>query len=110
MSHFQTPGQKMAWLEARLNMLDALVRGLIAPDGTISQIPANFVGTLTEHEHTGAGDGGDLEFAPAVFADWKNSLDPGGVWEALDQLAERVQDLDTLTVPAVTMLFSGMEE
>ena len=43
-------------------------------------------------------------------ADWKNSVSPLLLWDAIDQLAERVQDLDTLTIPAVTMEMTGMEE
>lgn len=42
----------------------------------------------------GSGDAGDITYTPAVAADWDSDTDPGDVDNALDQLAERVDDLE----------------
>jgi hypothetical protein len=42
----------------------------------------------------GAGDASTVSYTPAVPADWDGSADPGDVSDALDQLAERVTDLE----------------
>jgi len=39
-------------------------------------------------------DAADITYTPAVAADWDSDVDPGDVDDALDQLAERVDDLE----------------
>lgn len=63
-------------------------------------------GYMTPAEHTAVGDSAPhhteahvhdasvVTYAPAVAADWDSSTDPGDVDNALDQLAERVADLE----------------
>lgn len=51
-------------------------------------------------DQTGEGsaihDGGDLTYTPAVLTDWDGDVDPGAIDDALDQLAERVDDNEAL--------------
>jgi hypothetical protein len=42
----------------------------------------------------GAVDAMDVTYTPLVLADWDTGLDPGDVDQALDQLAERVTDVE----------------
>jgi hypothetical protein len=42
----------------------------------------------------GGGDAADITFTPTVPADWDADIDPGNVDDALDQLAERVEDIE----------------
>lgn len=42
-----------------------------------------------------SGDASTVSYTPAVLADWDGSADPGETNDALDQLAERVKDLET---------------
>ena len=112
MSNFQNPYQKIAWLERRLNALESMVRRVIQPSGVVSTGTTGgptIVGVTLVHDHSGAGEGGKVEYAPAVYANWTSGLDPGGVWEALDQLAARVTVLDSSAPAAVTMMLMGME-
>jgi hypothetical protein len=55
-------------------------------------------------------DADDVSYAPAVLADWDGGADPGDVDDALDQLAERVDDneIDIAALPnsIVQMIFS----
>lgn len=51
-------------------------------------------------DFAGAGGGGvsdadDVTYTPTTLADWDGAADPGDVEQALDQLAERVTDLET---------------
>ena len=43
-----------------------------------------------------AQDASILTYTPSVTADWNSSIDPGDVDQALDQLAERVKDLEAV--------------
>jgi hypothetical protein len=42
----------------------------------------------------GTVDSDDVTYAPTTVADWDGSADPGDVEQALDQLAERVKDME----------------
>ncbi len=42
----------------------------------------------------GAVDAGDVTYTPTTAADWDSDTDPGNVDDALDQLAERVADVE----------------
>lgn len=56
---------------------------------------ATFV--LSQDSNTGGGgsvDASGVTFTPTTNADWDGSTDPGNVDDALDQLAERVTDLE----------------
>lgn len=55
---------------------------------------ANLIGAL-------APDAGDVTYTPAVAADWDSDADPGDLDDALDQLAERVDDLEAIS-PVLT--------
>jgi hypothetical protein len=43
---------------------------------------------------SGTVDADDVTYSPTTVADWDGSTDPGDVEQALDQLAERVKDLE----------------
>jgi hypothetical protein len=45
----------------------------------------------------GTPDAGDVTYTPTTAADWDSDTDPGNVDDALDQLAERVDDLEGAT-------------
>ncbi|MDP9192308.1 MAG: hypothetical protein M3P06_11475 [Acidobacteriota bacterium] len=56
-------------------------------------------GVPVVHEHTGTGEGGLVDataivYTPAVLTDWDGDADPGDVDDALDQLAERIDDVE----------------
>jgi hypothetical protein len=44
---------------------------------------------------SGVSDADDVTYTPTTLADWDGSADPGDVEQALDQLAERVKDMET---------------
>lgn len=46
-------------------------------------------------DHVHAGDAANVTYTPTVATDWDSDADPGDVDNALDQLAERVDDLET---------------
>jgi len=48
-------------------------------------------------------DASQVNFAPAVLTDWDSDTDPGQADDALDQLAERTDDLEAATHAAVTL-------
>lgn len=50
--------------------------------------------TLDDMVGGGGGDAADITYTPAVLADWDSDADPGNVDDGLDQLAERVTDLE----------------
>lgn len=55
--------------------------------------------TNATHDHSDAASGGAIDaavitYTPAVNTDWDSDADPGDVGNALDQLAERVDDLE----------------
>lgn len=54
------------------------------------RVPFPLGGAATSHAH----DATDVTYIPAVLADWIYTMDPGDVDDALDQLAERVTDLE----------------
>jgi hypothetical protein len=43
---------------------------------------------------SGASDAADLTYTPTTLTDWDADTDPGNADDALDQLAERVDDLE----------------
>lgn len=45
------------------------------------------------------GDAADLTYTPAEVTDWDSDTDPGNTDDALDQLAERVDDLESAPAP-----------
>lgn len=50
--------------------------------------------TLDDLVGGGGGDASDITYTPTVLTDWDSDTDPGDVDNALDQLAERVEDLE----------------
>lgn len=65
-------------------------------------------GDLPSHSHP-APDAGDVTYTPAVATDWAGDADPGDVDNALDQLAERVDDLEA-TPPGGVSTFVGLTD
>jgi hypothetical protein len=51
-------------------------------------------GIFDQSSTPGAVDADDVTYTPTTLADWDGSADPGDVEQALDQLAERVTDLE----------------
>lgn len=45
-------------------------------------------------EHTGTLDAADITFTPTTATDWNSDADPGDLDDALNQLAERVDDAE----------------
>lgn len=104
--------QRLQRAEVEIVALKSLLSRIALGDGTVRS-PSDggtTSGVPLPHDHGGTGEGDDLVFTPMVYADWENSVSPLLVWAALDQLAERVQDLDSLLVPEVTMMMTGMEQ
>lgn len=92
---------------ADVEMLKRRTRG-IKSDGSSPS-----TGTLPTHTHAGGGQGGLIDAAPLTYTpddvtDWTGSADPGGVADALDQLADRVTSSShapvTLAADADTLL------
>ena len=50
----------------------------------------------------GAPDSDDVTYTPTTLADWDGSADPGDVEQALDQLAERITDVEAASVAVAT--------
>jgi hypothetical protein len=51
-------------------------------------------GGIFDRSGTATVDADDVTYTPAVNADWDGSTDPGSTKDALDQLAERVTDIE----------------
>lgn len=54
----------------------------------------------------GAVDAADVTYTPLVLADWTDGIDPGQVDDALDELADRVQGLETLRPESIIVVCS----
>lgn len=68
-------------LEARLSKFSSKGTKLVgSPDTTVGVFPS---------------DASAVSYTPAVLTDWDGDADPGDTDDALDQLAERVDDLET---------------
>lgn len=52
---------------------------------------------VVDLETGGTPDAANVTYTPTTAADWDGGADPGDVDEALDQVAERVKDLETAT-------------
>jgi hypothetical protein len=53
---------------------------------------------FAHRDHIHAADAAAVTYTPAVAGDWDGDADPGDVDDALDQLAERTDDLETVTL------------
>ncbi len=102
----------IARLKAEVRGMRSLLAKVFTPDGQLRTDGSgtNETGVTKAHDHGGDGEGELVAFLPTVYADWENSVPPGGLQGALDQLAERLTDHVPLTIPAVTMEMTGMEE
>jgi hypothetical protein len=49
-------------------------------------------------------DAAKVTYTPAVATDWDSDADPGATDDALDQLAERVDDLEAITINVIVNL------
>jgi len=58
------------------------------------RVPFPLPGAARSHTH--AMDAADVTYTPGVLADWDYSNDPGDVEDGLDQLAERVTDIEAV--------------
>jgi hypothetical protein len=77
---------------------------------------ASTITTLTDWRHQTGGwfdrtgsvsvDADDVTYTPAVLADWDGAADPGDVEQALDQLAERIADVEGTAVDAAAVTFT----
>lgn len=63
-----------------------------ATDGYV--LTADGAGGAAWEAGGGTPDAGDVTYTPTTAADWDSDTDPGDVDDALDQLAERVDDLE----------------
>ena len=54
-------------------------------------------------DHTGTLDAADITFTPTTAADWNGDADPGDLDDALNQLAERIDDSE-IAVSAKTSI------
>lgn len=69
---------------------------------------------LTQHvlnQDSNAGGGGtvdsdDVTYTPTTLADWNGGVDPGDVEQALDQLAERVTDVEGAVTQCIAVACS----
>jgi hypothetical protein len=65
-------------------------------DGTLAYLDdASAEHVLGEAGVAGTYDAADITYTPTTATDWDSDTDPGDVDDALDQLAERVDDLET---------------
>lgn len=55
----------------------------------------------------GAGDAADLTYTPAELTDWDSDEDPGNAADALDQLAERIKDVEGYGGRGIAFYLSG---
>ena len=55
-------------------------------------------------DHTGTWDAADLTYTPTTLTDWNSDTDPGNGDDALDQLAERVDDNEIAIATKVSIL------
>lgn len=55
-------------------------------------------------DHTGTMDAADITFTPATAADWNSDTDPGDLDDALNQLAERVDDSEIAVLAKSSIL------
>lgn len=83
-------------VEAALSDLDDAVGALNATPSNYSPADASVVASHLTAIDTAlansSGDAANITYTPLVNADWDGDVDPGNVDDALDQLAERVDD------------------
>lgn len=64
-------------------------------------------GTVTTFGSGGGGsDASSITYTPTVLTDWDSDSDPGNTDDALDQLAERVDDLEGATTDASVVTYA----
>ena len=62
--------------------------------------------TAGDTEHGRRGTPAEIPFVPSVPTDWDGDVDPGNVQEALDQVAERTDDLENDVVDASDVTYT----
>ncbi len=79
----------------------------VAPDGYV--LTADGVGGAAWEAVPAGGtpDASTVTYTPAVLTDWNLDTDPGNVDDALDQLAQRVDDLEAAAHTVVTTIVMG---
>jgi hypothetical protein len=76
------------------NGLGAWVKKTLAETITILRTSLDGVYSLLGHSHT-APDAADVTYTPLDVTDWTSDVDPGDVDNALDQLADRLNTVET---------------
>jgi len=114
MSRFQSQQQAIAHLIAQVENLKARISRLTTSGGQVRITSTTIAGGLPAHDHSSVAEGGKTEYGPVILSDWNGNIDPGNIWQALDQLASRIKRIELLNTPATpsaasTMLFNGME-
>jgi hypothetical protein len=71
---------------------DAAAR--LAKGTALQVLRVNSGATALEWATPAGGDADDITYTPTTLADWDGAADPGDVEQALDQLAERVTDVE----------------
>lgn len=73
--------------------------GIAVTQGKAAEVLAdgtNVISSNNDQAAIGAVDSDDVTYTPTTVADWDGSADPGDVEQALDQLAERVTDIEAI--------------
>ncbi|MEE9278196.1 MAG: hypothetical protein V3V06_07265, partial [Dehalococcoidia bacterium] len=81
---------EVAILDAAANYAAETVEAALAEIGGTPPVDSVFGRTGAVAAASGDYDGAEVDYAPALLADWDGSADPGQVDDALDQLAARV--------------------
>jgi hypothetical protein len=83
---------------------DAAAR--LAKGTALQVLRVNAGATALEWATPAGGDADDITYTPTTLADWDGSADPGDVEQALDQLAERVTDVEGAAVDAAVVTYT----
>jgi hypothetical protein len=75
------------------------VVGAVADGEYLKRVGATIVGGTPAGGGSCTPDAADVTYTPAVLGDWDAGVDPGNVDGALDQLADRVADIEGAGVP-----------
>lgn len=59
---------------------------------------------VVDIEDNAAIDAGDVTYTPTTVTDWDSDADPGSTMDALDQLAERVDDVEPYAIAQVATI------
>jgi hypothetical protein len=100
-------GSNLYFTEGRV--LDTVLTGFSAAAGTVAATDTVLEALEKLQGSIDDLDASDISYTPAVLADWNSSTDPGDVDGALDQLAERVKDLEGSSSDVVAEVMTAGE-